>query len=44
VIGVAPGLDAGDSFAAVVAVAGVALLVGVAAMSHEERQGLSVCR
>jgi NhaP-type Na+/H+ or K+/H+ antiporter len=41
VIGAAPGLDAGDTFAAVVAVAGVALFVGVAAMSHEERQGLS---
>jgi sodium/hydrogen antiporter len=41
VIGAAPGFDAGDTFAAVTAVAGVALLVGVAAMSHEERQGLS---
>jgi NhaP-type Na+/H+ or K+/H+ antiporter len=41
VIAAAPGLDAGDAFAAVVAGAGLALLVGVAAMSHEERQGLS---
>jgi NhaP-type Na+/H+ or K+/H+ antiporter len=37
----ASGLDAGDAFSAVVAGVGVALLVGVAALSHEERQGLS---
>jgi len=41
VIAAAPGLEAGDAFAAVVAGAGVLLLVGVAALSHEERQGLS---
>jgi NhaP-type Na+/H+ or K+/H+ antiporter len=41
VLGAAPGLDAGDPFSAVVAGVGLALLIGVAALSHEERQGLS---
>ena len=40
-IAAAPGLDAGDPVAAVVAGAGLVLLIGVAALSHEERQGLS---